>query len=346
MDIPKISIIVPIYNVEDYLNICVNSLLEQTLKDIEIILVDDGSPDNCPKICDDYAKKDSRVKVIHKKNEGLGFARNTGLEISTGEFVTFVDSDDFIDPNTYEKVYNIAKEKELDCVFFGCNFYKGNGDILPKRGHNSLTIFKGKENVENFLLEMIGPLPSYPSDVKYMMSVCMAIYSREIIQRNKIFFYSERDFISEDLIFQIDFLTKVLNVGYTPELFYYYRYNPASLTHKYDKNKYLRYKKFLSEIRRRLDVQLLTNNYMLHFKRLKLLYFRNIIFDEYKYGKINKINICKQLKIIRNDIYWEDIFFDYPYHLLPIKHLLFYLFSKYRLYRFIIFLFFIKKINS
>lgn len=94
---PKVSIVVPIYNVEKYLHRCVNSLIRQTLKDIEIILVDDGSPDNCPKICDEYKNKDIRVKVIHKKNAGLGLARNSGLDEAKGEYVVFVDSDDFIE---------------------------------------------------------------------------------------------------------------------------------------------------------------------------------------------------------------------------------------------------------
>ena len=87
---PKISIIVPVYNVEQYINRCIDSLLGQTLKDIEIILVDDGSPDQCPQICDEYARKDSRIKVIHKKNNGLGYARNSGLELATGEYIALI----------------------------------------------------------------------------------------------------------------------------------------------------------------------------------------------------------------------------------------------------------------
>lgn len=97
MSNPKVSIIVPIYNVEKYLDRCMASLLNQTLEDIEIIMVDDGSPDRCPKMCDEYAKKDSRVKVVHKKNGGLGYARNSGLDVATGEYVAFVDSDDYVD---------------------------------------------------------------------------------------------------------------------------------------------------------------------------------------------------------------------------------------------------------
>ena len=83
----KVSIVVPIYNVEKYLEQCIDSIINQTLKDIEIILVDDGSPDNCPKMCDNYAKKDSRIKVVHKKNGGLSSARNAGIEVATGDYI-------------------------------------------------------------------------------------------------------------------------------------------------------------------------------------------------------------------------------------------------------------------
>ena len=103
----QISIIVPIYNVEKYLDRCIQSLLHQTLKDIEIILVDDGSPDRCSQMCDEYAKIDSRIKVIHKKNAGLGYARNSGIEIASGEYIAFVDSDDYVDVKTYESYYNL-----------------------------------------------------------------------------------------------------------------------------------------------------------------------------------------------------------------------------------------------
>ncbi len=100
----KITIIVPVYNVERYLERCVESIVNQTYANIEIILVDDGSPDNCPKMCDDWAKRDSRIKVIHKKNGGLGDARNVGLDSMTGELVGFIDSDDWCEPTMFERM--------------------------------------------------------------------------------------------------------------------------------------------------------------------------------------------------------------------------------------------------
>ena len=118
---PLVSIVVPIYNVEKYLDRCIKSLTQQTLKDIEIILVDDESPDKCPQLCDEYASLDSRIKVIHKKNGGLGLARNSGMQVATGEYITFVDSDDFVALETYEKLYTIAKSKDLDICYFRFN---------------------------------------------------------------------------------------------------------------------------------------------------------------------------------------------------------------------------------
>ena len=112
--LPKVSIIVPIYKVEKYLNRCIDSILNQTYKNIEVILVDDGSPDRCGAICDNYSKIDKRIKVIHKKNEGLAEARNAGIKIATGEYISFVDSDDFINKNMYKVLYENAIKYDAD----------------------------------------------------------------------------------------------------------------------------------------------------------------------------------------------------------------------------------------
>ena len=103
---PLISVIVPIYNVEKYLARCVDSIVNQTYKNLEIILVDDGSPDRCPQMCDDYAEKDSRIKVVHKKNGGLSDARNAGMAVATGEYISFIDSDDWIETSMFELLLN------------------------------------------------------------------------------------------------------------------------------------------------------------------------------------------------------------------------------------------------
>lgn len=107
----KVSVIVPIYNAEKYIEKTINSLINQTLEDIEIILVDDGSPDNCPQICDEYAKKDGRIVVVHKPNGGLADARNAGMKVATAKYIMFLDADDLFELNSCENMYNIIENK-------------------------------------------------------------------------------------------------------------------------------------------------------------------------------------------------------------------------------------------
>lgn len=123
----KISIIVPCYNVEQYLPKCIDSIINQTYKNLEILLVDDGSPDRCGEICDEYAKKDTRIKVIHKKNGGLADARNVALDVMTGEYVVCVDSDDYISPTHIEGLYHLIEKHGADVsVNTFCSFYEGS----------------------------------------------------------------------------------------------------------------------------------------------------------------------------------------------------------------------------
>jgi len=124
---PLISVIVPIYNVEKYLNRCVDSLINQTYNRLEIILVDDGSPDNCPAICDNYEKKDSRIRVIHKKNGGLSDARNAGMRVAAGEYIGFIDSDDYVSADFFETLLNTMLKENSDIVECSVvKFYEDN----------------------------------------------------------------------------------------------------------------------------------------------------------------------------------------------------------------------------
>ena len=143
---PLISVIVPIYNVEKYLDNCVKSIVNQTYKNLEIILVDDGSPDSCPAICDNWAKIDSRINVIHQKNSGVSAARNIGIKSSLGDFITFVDGDDFIDSDMYETLVSAYLKNGADIV--GCSFKtidENNDDTVYEKGCSSeRTTFAGE----------------------------------------------------------------------------------------------------------------------------------------------------------------------------------------------------------
>lgn len=143
---PLISVIVPIYNVEKYMKKCVDSIINQTYKNLEIILVDDGSPDNCPKICDEYTELDNRIKAIHKENGGLSDARNAGMKIATGQYVSFIDSDDYISDCFIETLYTTMKTENSDIV--ECDivrFEDGTAPVIEKENSdiNSFSTEKG-----------------------------------------------------------------------------------------------------------------------------------------------------------------------------------------------------------
>lgn len=136
---PELSIIVPVYKVEKYLDECIQSILDQTFTDFELILVDDGSPDSCPQICDAAAEQDSRVRVIHQKNGGLSAARNTGVEAARGNWLGFVDSDDFVAPDMYEKLYHAAVNAGADCAVCSIQLTDENGKQIETPPNMKLT---------------------------------------------------------------------------------------------------------------------------------------------------------------------------------------------------------------
>ena len=147
-----ISIIIPVYKVEKYLEKCIQSVINQTYENLQIILVDDGSPDNCGKICDEYAKKDHRIEVIHKSNGGLSDARNKGLEMAKGEYIGFVDSDDYIEADMYEVLYNLLKQYNADVSI--CNFYTvSQGKISIKNADNGINEYNRIEILKEILLD-------------------------------------------------------------------------------------------------------------------------------------------------------------------------------------------------
>lgn len=139
-----VSVIVPIFNIEHYLERCVDSIINQTYKNLEIILVDDGSPDNCPSMCDNYANKDSRIKVIHKKNGGLSDARNAGMKVATGKYISFIDSDDYVSSEFIETLYNAMTTENSDIVecsvvrFYEDNHFDVYSDDFPNANYDTV----------------------------------------------------------------------------------------------------------------------------------------------------------------------------------------------------------------
>ena len=226
---PKVSIIVPVYKVEKYLKRCVDSLVGQTLKDIEIILVDDGSPDGCPRMCDDFAAADSRIKVVHKPNGGLGSARNAGLEVAKGEYVAFVDSDDYVDAETYATLVAEAEKHNLDAVFNGYTYHYPDGRKDNWACESMLC--RGHEEMQEYVAALLS------NSNKVVVSVCMGIYRLSVINRISARFMSERQYLSEDILFNINVLTRCNSVASIPATFYHYCYNGSSLTKTFKEEK-------------------------------------------------------------------------------------------------------------
>ena len=215
-----VSYIVPVYKVEKYIRKCVESLRNQTYADYEIILVDDGSPDHCPEICDELAADDSRIRVIHKENGGLSDARNTGLLAASGEFVFFVDSDDFWRYDTaLQELVNIAEEeKDLDFLGFNGSYYYHDSDMYkPWRPFPD-------EVLESSDKDMI--IRSMIASGEFLMSACLKMIRREFLIEQNIRF--KQGLLSEDIPWFIELLNKSRRIRFVNKNIYAYRQNVSS----------------------------------------------------------------------------------------------------------------------
>lgn len=227
---PAVSIIVPVYKVEPYLQRCVDSLRNQTLQDIEIILVDDGSPDNCPQICDAFAEIDSRIRVIHKQNGGLSSARNAGLRVAQGQYIGFVDSDDMADPDMYRSMLEIAVREQVDFVMSDYLRIPESGEPYLK----TLSIRDGRYSKEDIRKD-IFPQLIMGENVDYgpLLSVWHCLYRADFLRNNGITFDDEVRWSEDNLFSSI--------VGYCANSFYYmkghglyhYYQNPGTITTSY-----------------------------------------------------------------------------------------------------------------
>ena len=246
----KVSIIIPVYNVEKYISRCLDSVINQTLKEIEIILVNDGTKDNSLEICEKYAKQDNRIKIFSKKNEGLGLTRNYGIKRASGEYIGFLDSDDFIDFDFYEKLYNQALKENVDACFACIKTYlnsKENPKIEKIPFKND--VVSSKELMYNLL-----HVKNYNEYKNEYMSMCVwrSIYKKDIIEEKNILFESERKFISEDILFNIDFCMASKNISFVRNTYYYYCVNGNSLTTTYKEDRFEKDIVLYNEIIRRL----------------------------------------------------------------------------------------------
>ena len=242
-----ITVVIPVYNVEQYLDRCLKSITRQTYINLEILLVDDGSTDSCPVRCDQWAKKDSRIKVIHKQNAGLGMARNTGIENATGNYIYFCDSDDYIHPKTIEQCYQTAKSEQADLVLFGFQMIDKYGNIKQACRTAQKEVYRDNAIHESFIPDMIGPDPITGKCIGLWMSIAMCFYSMELIRTANWKCASEREIISEDMFSLLCLYPFVKCAVVLPDAFYNYCENPMSLSRIYRSDRFGLIKKFYTE---------------------------------------------------------------------------------------------------
>ena len=331
-----ISIIVPTYNVEQYAKHCIDSLIAQTISDIEIILVDDGSTDSSGVICDDYAAKDQRIRVIHQKNSGLGISRNSGLKIASGKYVGFVDSDDYISKDMYKILYEAAEKYRSEITY--CNYKKTDSDNEDAKEQNCIIsprIWEGEESIRQYLLDRIGLPPTEKADNLFGASVCCGLFLKEFLDKQNAFFVSERTFIAEDMIFDIDtvpFCNKIVHLDL--EL-YYYRYNPASLTTTYKPERFFKNVDLYHEMYRRLQKIYSKEDSFNSLSRYLITTARIAVMQEVRFLKRNGIKrTIDNIKSISTQKDLTDILKEYKWQLLPVKYRIMCFCQKHHLYLF------------
>ena len=340
MSQPKVSIIVPVYNVEKYLERCINSLKNQSLTDIEIILVDDGSTDSSLEICNKMAGEDLRIKVIHKVNEGAGKARNTGLESATGEYIGFVDSDDFVEEDMYKTLFEKAEKYGSDLVMSGVLFVNGNmfkedGECVRKIYFDKDTHFETEESLKKLRMGIVGATPDDIDDSKYGMGTVKNLFKNEIIKKNNIMYKSERELFSEDALFMIDYISCIKKATGIPKAFYNYCRNEDSISKSYRKDRFEKGLVFVDEVEKRFKKDIEPDDYKMYIYRFWQALCRVLCSQEIMHAADNNVKyseLKKRLKMVCNHSLTVNSLKFYPINKLPLKQRIFAYAVKYRMY--------------
>ena len=289
MEKKMISIIVPIFNVEKYIEKCVNSLLRQTYKNIEVILINDGSTDNTPSICLELRKRDNRIRYISTENKGVSHARNEGLLIAEGEFITFVDADDYVEPNMYEEIIKNMKESSADIGI--CGYDYGNSIEEKDLG---IEIFNRDDAIKNLFY-----------DNSYRGFLWNKVYKKEVLYdvEQKIKLFNEKLKIMEDLVYNYDAFEKINKVVYNHKRFYHYIQRETSVLNTEFSKARLTTLIALDNLISRINYKEIKN-------KLKIHYLKSASYSLYYMKKVDKenFNIIEDLKKAKRK-YKKDILY-------------------------------------
>lgn len=337
---PEISIITPVYNVEKYIERCVNSLTNQTFQNIEIILVDDSSTDSSLEICKKLAENDPRIKVLHKENEGAGMARNAALKVATGKYIGFVDSDDYVDPDMFQTLYEKAEKYGSDLILSG--YHLVDGSIFSKSGSRTTKVYFDKdtqidneEDIKKLKMGIVGSLPEDKDDSKYGMSLWKNLFRHEVIQKNNITFESEREKFSEDALFMVDYIASIKKATGINEAFYNYCRNGNSISKSYDPYKFRNSLAFIKEVETRFKKDIEPEKYEIYMYRFWQAICRVICSQEIMHATDQKIEykvLRERLKMICTHEITVKTFKNYPLHKLPLAQRIFAYGIKHKMY--------------
>lgn len=292
----KVSIVVPVYKVEEYLDRCVTSIVNQTYENLEIILVDDGSPDNCPQMCDDWAKKDGRIKVIHKFNGGLSDARNFGIKAVTGEYVWFVDSDDYLKTDAIEILLNNAVLYNCDVVIF--SMYRDVQGKVSGIHLNFDSLYSNNQEVKDKILNRY-----YTNDHIGVYSVWNKIYKTSFIKENNLSF-DPKDVRCEDCWFNYKVFHIAKIVSFVSDYFYYYYDNKESITHNFNNTSY---EMWVRNRQRLLDDEY-AKDISIDFNEFYCEFIINVIVFLKKLIKYDKVEIFEN--IVNDDFFKNALVFS------------------------------------
>lgn len=237
---PYFSVILPVYGVEDYLDKCILSILSQDFTDYELILVDDGSPDRCPEICDRYAAQCDQIRVLHKENGGLASARNAGMKIARGRYIWWVDSDDWIAPGALSALHKATCQEKPDIAKFG--YYRVTDKAVERRS-NALPGYYSEPRQIRELTDLAFYTPGV-----FLLSACFQIYRRDFLLENGFSFISERLVGSEDYFFNLQALVAARSIRVLDASLYYYRQRVGSLTQRHRKNLLEQYTRLFEDL--------------------------------------------------------------------------------------------------
>lgn len=237
---PKVSVIAPMYNVEPYLVPCIESVINQTLQDIDLILVDDGSPDRSGAIADSYAARDSRIKVIHKENGGVSAARNDGLAEATGDYVFLLDSDDLLAPDALENMLEATHNGSYDVVLADYATFSGDPGTSARTYHVANAPFRSSDRDALDAVQLgvfnMGPANIESGDIRILRGTGAAwhyLIRRSLITDNSLRFDAALKGLFDDGCFSLDVLELASSIAYVQKVTYYYRYVPGSITRKF-----------------------------------------------------------------------------------------------------------------